>query len=126
MSWNVVEVEKGKKNRALPSASIGFGRISLNVSACNLMENFEQYKYVELLTDPEKPSAIGMRFLKEATGKSIPAKRKTVNGKITGGLEISGKYYMQKLFGIAGTQKRTTRYSVTKETENILVINTSN
>ena len=125
MPWTVVEPERGKKNRALPSASVGFGRISLNVSACNLMEDYEKYKYAELLIDREKPSAVGIRFLKEATGKSIPVKRKTIKGKVTGGLDIAGKYYMQALFGIAGTQNKTTRYPVTKEAENFLIIDTS-
>lgn len=124
MAWNIVELEKDQTNRARPTASVGYGRISLNVSACKLIEDYEQYKHVELLTDPEK-SAIGMRFSKEATGKSIPIKRKIVKGKLTGGLDITGKYYMQKLFGTIGTQKKTTRYSVVKESETLLVINTN-
>lgn len=124
MAWNIVEPEKGKRNRTHPSAGVGFGRISLSVSACNLLENYEQYKYVELLTDPEKPSVVGIRFLEESTEKSIPIKRRISNNKVIGGMDIAGKYYMEKLFGMVGIQNKTTKYSVTKDSENILIIHT--
>lgn len=124
MAWNVVEPEKGKRNRMQPSASVGFGRISLSVSACNLLGTYEQYKCVELLTDPEKPSVVGIRFLRESTENSIQIKRRTANGKVIGGMDIVGKSYMEKLFGIAGTQNKATKYPVTKDSENILVIHT--
>lgn len=124
MAWSVVEVDRSKKNRALPSASVGYGRLGLNVAACNLLGNFSQYKYAELLTDATRPSIVGVRFLVEATERSVLLKRKEIKGKVVGGLEIQAKNHMEKLFGLAGTQKKTTSYPATKDPDsnNILII----
>lgn len=124
MAWTVVEVEGNKKCRGTPAASIGYGRLLLNVAACNLLDHHEKYKYAELLTDTLRPSAVGVRLLEDSTEKAIAIKRKTNKGKVVGGIEIPSKYHMQKLFGIKGTQKKITTYSVTKDKqyENILII----
>lgn len=123
MAWSVVKVDRGRKNRSAPSASVGYGRIGLNVAACNLIEDFEKYSFVELLKDPEKPSLYGVRFLESATEESVSIKRKIADGKIVGGIEISSKGHIEQIFGILGTQKKTTVYPVTKdENDNILII----
>ena len=105
-------------------ASIGNQRISFNVAACNLLDNYEQYEHAELLSDKTRIDIVGVRFLTQSTEKSIVIKRKHQKGKIVGGMDISSKYYAEKLFGMIGTQKKTTNYAVTKESENILVIHT--
>jgi len=124
LNWEVVEANNGANTKSKPGASVGYNKIGLNVAACKLLGDYEQYKHVELLIAPDKPSVVGVRFLVESTEKSISIKRKVIDGKIVGGVEISAKYYVEKLFGIIGTQKKTTNYPVTKDADNILVIHT--
>ena len=126
MAWSVVKIDSGKKCLGIPSASVGFGRLSLNVAACELIQNYESYQYAELLQDPSRPSTVGVRLLEESTEDSIKIKRKIMKGKVTGGIDIPSKNHMEKLFGITGTQNKTTHFSVKKEKDekNILVIYT--
>jgi len=124
MAWEIVDVDREKSIRSRPVASVGYQRLSLNVSACNLLGDYEKYKYVELLRDPTRANIIGVRFLIDSTEKSIVIKRKTSGGKIVGGIDISSKHHIEKLFGNVGIQRKTTNYSVTKESENILVVHT--
>lgn len=122
MGWEIIEIEIGGKNKASPSVSVGYGRMCFNISACNLLGQYEQYNYVQLLADPTRISEIGVQFFEEAEEKSIPIKRKKSGGKFVGGLEISSKVYMEKIFGITGTQKKTTTYPVKKESKDTLVV----
>ena len=133
MSWQTVRVDTKKVVRGTPSASVGHGRILLNVSACNLIDNYEQYKCVELQTNPEMPGAVGIVFLREETKDSIVAKRRTIKDEKTkqskpvGGLEIASKAHMEKIFGeTIGTSNHTTKYSVEKTGPNFLVITPKN
>lgn len=122
MAWNIVKVERNGKSRGMPSASVGHGRIGINVSACNLLDDYEKYNCVELLTDPDRPYIVGICFLEESTKTSVQIKRKKIDGKVVGGIDIASKSHVEKLFGVAGTQSKTTNYSITKEEDNILVI----
>lgn len=129
MAWKTVKIDAKKVVRGTPTASIGHGKISLNVAACNLIDDNKQYNHVELQDNPEFPGAVGILFLKEATENSIVIKRKTTKdektkeSKTVGGIEIFSKAHMEKLFGEKiGTAKVTTKYSVTKEEPNFLVL----
>ena len=124
MAWNVVTIENSANCRSKPYASVGFSRISLNVAACSLLDDPDQYKYAEFLTDQERKSVVGIRFLKDATGGSIVLKRKNINGKVVGGIDISSKAHVEKLFGVKGTQKQVTRYDVIQDENNpeILIV----
>lgn len=128
MAWQTVIVDPKKTVRGTPAASIGYGRISLNVAACNLIDNYTQYKHVELQEDPERPGLVGIRFLKEATSLSISIKYKMVKNPKTreyqqvGGLEISSKEHMNQLLGGIGTGRKTTKFKVEKEQPDFLVI----
>lgn len=124
MNWETVKIENRNKGRTAPSASIGFGRIALNIAACELLKDCEQYKYVEFLKARESGKlCIGLKFLKEPTSNSIVIRRREAkDGTLIGGMEIYGKSAMEKLFGIAGIAKKTTRFEVKKYEENILGI----
>lgn len=122
MEWNVVQLERTKSSRSAPSVTVGNNRIELSAAACLLIDNYEKYGFVEFLTNPNQNSIVGVRLLENATVSSIPAKRKTVDGKPVNGLVIASKPMAQKLFGIRGTQKGTTKYPVTKDSDDILVI----
>ena len=53
MIWKTVKITNDKKGKTTPYASVGFGRITLNTAACELIENYEDYQYAELLTGYE-------------------------------------------------------------------------
>ena len=114
MAWEVVKVDDSVVVRGSPRATVGYGRISLNVSACNLLPDSVNYKFAELLMDKSKrPTEYGIRFLKENTQDSLVIKRKVIKGKTVGGVEISSMEHLGKLFGEEGRNKFSTHYSVT-------------
>lgn len=125
MEWSIVKITSDKKGRNTPFASIGFGKISLSAAACELINNYEQYPYIELLRGKKNNKlCIGVRFLKNTTQDSIKVTRKIVDGKTISGLTIENKSVIEELFGIAGAARKTTRYNVEKDNneENILII----
>lgn len=125
MEWSIVKITTEKKGRNTPFASIGFGKIALSAAACELIEDYEQYKYVELLRGKRNNKlCIGVRFLKNNTQDSIAIKRKIVDGKAINGITIENKGAIEEIFGITGTARKTTRYNVDKDNEssNILII----
>ena len=124
MAWEVVKVDNSKMVKGSPRATVGYGRISLNVAACNLLHNIENYKFAELLMDKSKrPTEYGIKFLLVNTQDSIAIKRKVVKGKIVGGIEIPSMEHVGKLFGEEGRNKFSTHYSVTlDETEHDIVV----
>lgn len=132
MDWEVVKVRgvrsAGRGNgRGTPYASVGFGRLSLNTVACEMIDTFEQCKYVELLRGRHKNKAcVGVRFLSplETSPDMLPIRRRMHNGVAAGGVDIHGKRIMEELFGPAASATKTTRYSVEKDNrnDNILII----
>lgn len=124
MAWEVVKVDDSKVVRGIPRATVGYGRISLNVAACNLLHNFESYKFAELLMDKSKrPTEYGIKFLVANTQDSIAIKRKVIKGKVVGGIEVASMEHVGKLFGEEGRNKFSTHYSVTLDkTEQDIVV----
>ena len=128
MNWETVKIKNDRKGRTMPYASVGFGRLSLSTAACDLIENFEMYPYVELLKAvSNNETLIGVRFVKESnkTTNSLPVKRRKLkDGTVIGGIDICNKGTMDELFGLSGTQNKATRYGVRKDPDedNILII----
>ncbi len=124
MEWTTVKISADNKGRNTPFASIGFGRISLSAAACELIESYDKYSYVELLKDKNNSDCIGVRFLKNNTSDSIKIKRKVINGKVIAGVSIENKKTIEDIFGMKGTAKKATRYNVEKDkdADNILII----
>ncbi len=124
MSWTVIKNSNEVLSRKAAFISVGHNKMTLNTSACELLGDYDKYRFVQFLTDPDRPSVIGMQFLTENTVNSISIKRKEFNGKKTGGFEIGSKYFAESLFGQEGTKKEVTRYPVIKDndTDNILII----
>ena len=133
MDWEVVKVRGSLRNagrgngRDIPYASVGFGRLSLNLVACEMIDAFDQCKYVELLRGRHKNKAcVGVRFLLplETSPDMLPIRRRIHNGVPGGGVDIHGKRIMEELFGPAASATKTTRYSVEKDNrnDNILII----
>lgn len=122
MIWETVKIANGNKGRTMPYASVGFGRISLNAAACELLGDYNQYKYAEFLKARENGKlCIGIKFLKEATTNSILIKRrKTNDGKLVSGMDISNKRVIEDLFGITGTANKATHFDIKKYEDNIL------
>ena len=126
MNWEVVKIPENKRGRTMPYVSVGFGRLSLSAAACELIENHESVKYVELLKGKiNNKLCIGVRLLQEPTANSLAVSRKKdSNGKFVTGMDISNKRVIEDLFGPSGSAQKTTRYNVRKddEADNILII----
>lgn len=116
MHWKIVKIPNESKGRTSPYASVGFGRLSLSVAACELIDNFHKYTHVQLLqAKSNNRPYVGIRFLTEASTDSIKISRKKVNGNFVGGVDISNSKVLENLFGLAATAKKATRYNVRKD-----------
>lgn len=116
MSWEVVKIPASSRGRSTPYASVGFGKLSLNVAACELIEDYEKYTHVQLLKNRvNNRLCIGVRFLDESVQDSLKICRKKMNGKIVGGIEISNGKVLENLFGLQATAKKTTRFEVKQD-----------
>lgn len=76
MSWMPVEIRQTDSARTAPSASIGYGRIELSKSACDLIGKIERYPYAEPFMDADSDRA-GIRLLRQPTPTSVPARPKS-------------------------------------------------
>lgn len=123
MNWETVKIEN-KNCRSIPYATVGFGRVALNVAACELLGDYGQYNFVEFLKARDNgKTCIGIKFLKEHTPNSIAiGRRRMKDGKLIGGMDISNKGVVESLFGVLATANKSTRYEVKKYEENILGI----
>ena len=117
MAWEIVKIPTSSKGRTSPYASVGFGRLSLSTAACELVDNYEEYAYVQLLKNRvNNRLCIGVLFVKEASPDSIKiSRKKTKDGKYIGGVDISNSKVLESLFGLAATAKKVTRYDVKKD-----------
>lgn len=124
MNWETVKIENINKGRTVPYASVGFGRVSLSAAACELLENYNQYAYVVFLKSRDNGKlCIGLKFLKEYAPNSIAiGRRKTKDGKIVAGIDVTNKRVMEDLFGPTGSANKATRFDVKKYDYNILGI----
>lgn len=124
MIWKTVKITNDKKGKTTPYASVGFGKITLNTAACELIENYEDYQYAELLTGYENNKLhIGIKLLKEISVDSVKLSKRFYKGKIRS-FTIDNKLVVEDLFSINGTQQKVTRYTVLKDkdADNILMI----
>ncbi len=125
MDWTTVKITPDKGGRHTPFASVGFGKISLNAAACELIENEEQYSYAELLVGKKNnKKCVGVRLLKTKIQHSIPIKRKVADGKPIKGITIEHKAAIEELFSLTGVARKATRYNVEKDKDedNVLII----
>ena len=129
MKWETVEIKNDRKGRTMPYASVGFGRISISSAACELIDNYDAYSFVELLRgrDENNKQIVGVRFQKAMVKSvnSLPIKRRKLkNGTIVGGIDICNKGTVEELFGMVGTQNKATRLSVKRDPDDryILII----
>ena len=124
MYWEVVKIESSSRVNGKPVASVGFGRISLNSSACELLDDHKQYNYVQLLKARNAGKlSVGIKFLKESMQNSITIKRrKTKDGKVVGGIDITNKGAIEGLFGIAGSANKVSHFDVKKHSDDTLEI----
>ena len=124
MNWEVVKVSDATKTRTTPCASIGFGRLYFNTPACELIENYNIYTYVELLRGRiGNKLCVGVRFLKEdeKTKNSLLINKRKKGNKLIGA-SINNKKAMEDLFGLNGAAKTTIKYDVKKDEEDPRVL----
>lgn len=126
MNWETIKIDSSRQGRNTAYASIGFGRIVLNSAACGLVENFTEYKFVQILkARKDGKLCVGIRLLKDYKENSIKIGKRKVKGMVVeNSLSIDNKSLMEDLFGIQGTQNKSTRYPIVLDDDekNILVI----
>lgn len=116
MSFKSIEIRKELFGRNIPTASIGHQRLSLSVSACDLIGIREKdYKYVEFMNDTSNENIIGLRFWNRcANDNCVLVKQKVDNGKKIGGIEIANKQLLESIFGDVANCNTITRFRVKK------------
>lgn len=116
MSFKTIVINEEMFGRNIPTASIGRERLSLSVSACDLIGIREKdYKYVEFMRDTVNENIIGLRFWnKNANDNCVLVKQKTDNGKKIGGIEIANKQLLESIFGDVANGNTITRFRVKK------------
>ena len=126
MDWEIVKIPMMSRGRTVPYASVGYGRLSLNVAACELVDDYETFSYVLLRKNRAKNSVcVGVQFLKEFVPDAIQLSRKKIkHGKKVGGIELSNRTVLESLFGTIAAGKQATRYNVKKDEtfENFVVV----
>lgn len=126
MAWEIVKIPTSNRGRTIPYASVGCGKLSISAAACALINNYEAFSYVLLRKNRvNNRLCIGVQFLKESTLDTIKVSRKkTKNGELIGGIDISCKKVLENLFGLAAAANTITRYDVKADNsfENFLVI----
>ncbi len=125
MNWKVVKISGENRGKNTPYASIGHNALNLNAAACDLIENYEDYGFVELLEAEEnKKTFVGVKFCRESTNDTIKVARTKYKDKLVKGITIANKNTLTKLFGKDRVSGSVTRFPVNKDkdADNILVI----
>lgn len=125
MNWQTVKIPNESRGKCTPYASVGHNSLSLNAAACDLIENYEDYDFVELLrAEQNRKNFIGVKFCGTSSNNSIKIVRTKYKGKYVKGVTISNKKVLESLFGVDRASGAVTRFPVTKDkdSDNILVI----
>lgn len=114
MAWVSVSIGEEQLGRNLPAVSIGHKRLSLNIAACDLIDQKnEHFTHVQFYQDNKNPKRIAMRFWKKpANDYCVPLSQKMNNGKAVGGLDVVNARLMQTLFGEIANNTTVTKYRV--------------
>jgi len=91
----------------------------LSAAACELLENYQQYKYVHLIDGKKNGSkCVGVQFLKEDEFDSFSFKitQKKQSGKKINGIDIINKAALGELFG-PSAESSVIRYKVNLDDE---------
>ena len=114
MAWEAVKIGEEQLGRNIPSVSIGHKRLSLNIAACDLVnQKKENFTHVQFYTDKDNPTAVAMRFWKDARNEyCVPLKQKELNGKAVGGVEVVNANLMKSIFGDVADKNTVTHYRV--------------
>ncbi len=114
MAWEVVKIDSSRQGKNTAYVSVGFGRLALSSAACDLIKDFNEYKYAQLLKDrKEGKLLIGIKLYKEFEANTIKiGKRKFKGTVIEKSLLIDNKRIIEDLFGIQGAQNKSTRYPI--------------
>ena len=125
MNWETIEIGKKTHVEGIPFASVGHGRMALSAAACELVANYGNYHYVKLLRAKENGKTIwAVLFLMEKEDNCLPLKRKTVKGKVIGGIEVTDRTALREMFGDQTDSKSVKRFDVSVDSKNpkLLVI----
>lgn len=122
MEWKIVKINQSI-GKNVPFVSIGRGQMDFSAAACELLEDYERYKYAQMLTAKENGlTVVAVKFLEEAEEDTIRIKRKKQNGKKIKGMTVVNKGVISALFGKNGSNDGMIRYKVERIEKNMLKI----
>ena len=123
IKWETVAVKQVLRGSGEAFASIGEGRITLNTTACGLIENMNEYPYVEIQYGKENTKIVklGLSFCKEKTENAIRTSKLRGNGTRILGLNIYNKFLVESIFGKT-RGKLITRHPIEKINDEMLAI----
>lgn len=124
MGWKAVRIGEEQLGRNIPAVSVGHLRLSLNISACDLLnQRTEKFTHVQFYTDDDNPTVVAMRFWKEARNEfCVPLKQKELKGKPVGGVEVVNGNLLKSIFGDVAAKNTVTHYRVHMEEKYLMVI----
>lgn len=126
MDWQTIKIPNQSRGKCTPYASIGHNQLILSAAACELIENYEEYEFVELLIpkNRDKIKMVGVKLCKISSNDSIKIRRIRYKDKYSKGIIISNKKILANIFGVDRASGDVTRFPVKKDDEDdsILVI----
>ncbi len=121
--WEAIDVKQISRRSGEAFASIGQGRISLNPSACEMIDDIYAYEWIDVLQakNGNKVEKIGLRFAKVKGKNSLRATRRKYRGQEVDGININSKSLVKKFFGET-KETITSRFSVEKIDDTTIAI----
>jgi len=123
IKWKLVNVKQVPGRGGEAFATVGQGRISLSSTACKMIENIYELKYVEAHAGKvnDTTEKIGLRFSKTKTQNSLCYARRKYKGEYVEGLEIRSKALIAEFFGKT-KDNSSTRHPVEKIDNTMIAI----
>ena len=125
MDWQTIKIPNQSRGKSTPYASVGHDQLILSAAACELIENYEEYEFVELLIPKNKnKTMVGVKLCKRSSNDSIKIRRTKYKDRYSKCIVISNKNVLASIFGVDRVSGDVTRFPVKIDDEDdcILVI----
>jgi len=123
IKWKQVNVKQATRRGGEAFATVGQGRISLSATACKMIENIYELKYIEAHAGKvdDTTEKIGLRFSDTKSPNSLCYSRRKYKNRFVEGLEIRSKALVAEFFGKI-KDNTSTRHPVEKIDKSMLAI----
>ena len=123
IKWKQVSIKQFARQGNEAFATVGQGRISLSATACKMIENIYELKYIEAHAGKvnDTTEKIGLRFSNTKTPNSLRYSRRKYKDRFVEGLDIRSKALVAEFFGKT-KDNTSTRHPVDKIDNSMLAI----